>query len=122
MVDLQFFIIEEGFTTFWTPTCLSLGKLLFGKCQVFGFRCLPFHPVVCETRIIWRCRSLDQHMPLYREPAKLEQVSPCLCVSKHPGVQSIKLEPSPIGAVPQSFGFLGSLPPPLPVSSLAIPS
>ena len=34
MVDLQFFLIEEGVPTFWTPTVLSLGQLLFGKGQV----------------------------------------------------------------------------------------
>jgi hypothetical protein len=30
-----------------------------------------------------------------------------LFVSKHPGVQSIKLEPPPIGTVSPVFGFLG---------------
>src|SRR5258708_32439012 len=99
MVDLQFFIIEEGFTTFWTAAFLSLGKLLFGKRQVFRVRCLPLHPVVLETWIIWRCLSFDQHVPLYRKPAKLEHMASCLFVSKHPGVQSIKLEPSPICTV-----------------------
>ena len=53
MVDLQFFLIEEGVPTFWTPTVLSLGQLLFGKGQVFGFRCLPFRPVVFERGVIW---------------------------------------------------------------------
>jgi hypothetical protein len=76
MVDLQFFLIEERFSTLWTATLLSLGQLLFGKRQVFGFPCLSFPPVVLETRIIWRCPSFDQHMPLDREPAKLEEMSP----------------------------------------------
>jgi len=53
MVELQFFIIEEGVSTFWTAALLSLGQLLFGKRQVAGFRCLPFHPVVFKTRVIW---------------------------------------------------------------------
>ena len=46
-------------------------------------------------------------MPLYRKPAKLEEMSPGLFVAKHPGVESIKLEPSPVFAVPPVFGFLG---------------
>jgi len=86
MVDLQFFLIEEGVPTFWTPTVLSLSQLLFGKGQVFGFRCLPFRPVVFERGVIWRCPSFDQHVPLYREPATFEQMSPCLLITKHPGV------------------------------------
>ena len=86
VVDLKFFIIEEGFTTFWTSTFLSFGKLLFRKRQVFGFRRLSLRPVVSQTWVVWRCRSFDQHMPLYREPAKLEQMSPRVFITKHPGV------------------------------------
>jgi hypothetical protein len=52
VVHLEFFLIEERFSALWTPTMLSLRKLLFGAREVFGFRCLPLHPVAPETRII----------------------------------------------------------------------
>ena len=52
MVDLEFFIIEEGFSALWTPTMLPFCKLLFGESQVFGFRCLSLPPVAFEARII----------------------------------------------------------------------
>jgi len=52
VVNLDFFLIEERFSALWTPTMLSLRKLLFGAREVFGFRCLPLHPVAPETRII----------------------------------------------------------------------
>jgi hypothetical protein len=53
MVDLEFFIIEEGFSTLWTPTMLPFGELLFGERQVFGLCRLSFSPVALEARIIW---------------------------------------------------------------------
>src|SRR5258708_22556326 len=107
MVNLKLLVIEKRFSTFWTAAFLPLGKLLFGERQVFGFRRLAFHPVVLESWVIWRCPSFDQHVPLYWKPTKLEHMASRLFVSKHPGVQSIKLEPSPIGTVPPVFGFLG---------------
>jgi hypothetical protein len=36
MMNLKFFVIEEGFSTFWAAALLPLGKLLFGERQVFG--------------------------------------------------------------------------------------
>ena len=50
---LEFFVVEEGFTTLWASTMLSFCELLFRESQVFGFRCLPLHPVALETRVIW---------------------------------------------------------------------
>jgi hypothetical protein len=52
MVNLEFFIIEEGFSALWTPTMLPFCELLFGECEVFGFRRLSFSPVALEARII----------------------------------------------------------------------
>ena len=54
MVNLKFFVIEEGFPTFWTTAFLPLGKFLFGERQVFGFRRLSFRPVVLEAWVIRR--------------------------------------------------------------------
>lgn len=53
MVNLEFFLIEEGFSTLWASAMLSLGEFLFGERQAFSFRCLSFHPVALKTRIIW---------------------------------------------------------------------
>ena len=52
MVDLKFFIIEEGLSTLWTLTMLSLRELLFGEREIAGCAALSFHPVALETRII----------------------------------------------------------------------
>lgn len=52
MMDLEFFIIEEGFSTLWASTMLPFRELLFGKCQVFRFRRLSLHPVALEAGII----------------------------------------------------------------------
>src|SRR5258708_2218801 len=40
MVDLEFFIIEEGFSSLCTPTMLPFCELLFGDSQAFGFHFL----------------------------------------------------------------------------------
>src|SRR5258707_4733380 len=52
MVNLKFFVIEEGFSTFWTAALLPLGKLLFGERQAFRFGRLSFCPIVLEAWII----------------------------------------------------------------------
>jgi hypothetical protein len=52
MVNLNLFLIEEGFPTFQTSSLLPLGELLFRERQVFGFCLLAFRPVVFEMWII----------------------------------------------------------------------
>jgi len=52
VMDLEFFLIEEGLSTLWASTMLPFCQLLFGERQVFGFRCLPLHPVALEAGII----------------------------------------------------------------------
>src|SRR5947208_2100597 len=49
-------------------------------------------------------------MPFNGEPAKLEQVAPCLFVAKYPGVQAIKMKSAPIFAVPPVFRLVGVRP------------
>ena len=53
MVDLEFFIVEEGFSALWTSTMLPFCELLFGERQFFGLRRLSFSPVALEVGIIW---------------------------------------------------------------------
>jgi hypothetical protein len=36
VMDLEFFIVEEGFSTLWASTMLPFCELLFGESQVFG--------------------------------------------------------------------------------------
>ena len=52
MMNLKFFVIEEGFSTFWTAALLPLDQFLFGERQGFDFRRLSFCPVVLEAWII----------------------------------------------------------------------
>ena len=52
VMDLEFFIIEEGLSTLWASTMVPLCELLFGESQVFRFRCLSLHPVALEAGII----------------------------------------------------------------------
>ena len=52
VMDLEFFIIEEGLSALWTPTMLPFCELLLGESKVFGFRCLSLHPVALEVGII----------------------------------------------------------------------
>jgi len=53
MVDLEFFIVEEGFSALRTPTMLPFCELLFGGRQIFGLGRLSFSPRALEVRIIW---------------------------------------------------------------------
>ena len=52
VMDLEFFIVEEGFSTLWASTMLPFCELLFGESQVFCFRRLSFPPVALEAGII----------------------------------------------------------------------
>ena len=36
VMDLEFFIIEEGLSTLWASTMVPFGEPLFGESQVFG--------------------------------------------------------------------------------------
>ena len=89
MVNLKFFLIEEGFSTFRTTAFLPLGELLFGEREIFGFRRLPLLPVVLKARVIGRGLAFDERVTFNGEPAKFKQMCPCLFVSKHPGVHSV---------------------------------
>src|SRR6266702_3005292 len=49
-------------------------------------------------------------MPFYRKPAKLEQVSSCLFVSKRAEILAVKIEPAPILAPLPVFGLIRMFP------------
>jgi hypothetical protein len=52
VVDVQFFVVVERFSTYMTPMVLAAGEFLPTGEQVFGFRRVPFPPVLSQTRII----------------------------------------------------------------------
>jgi hypothetical protein len=52
MVHVQFFVAVECFSTYVPPMVLAAGEFLPTGEQVFGFRRVPFPPILSQIRII----------------------------------------------------------------------
>ena len=75
MVLVDVFPVMDAFPTERAHMLLCAGKPLFPGREVGGFRRRPFGPVGCQTGVVWRVASRDQHMPSDFEPLELEQVA-----------------------------------------------